>query len=193
MNSNGTADGKGHVFIMSAPSGAGKTTLRRAVLDNFPDMLYSVSYTTRAAREGERDGVDYHFIDTEAFRQRLTENRWVEWAKVHGHYYGTDASFLEEGIASGHDVLLDLDIQGEMQLMQRHPESVAIFIMPPSLAVLRNRLESRGSDDAAEIAKRLVTAEEEIAEKDRYHHVIVNDLLPQAIAELVAIIRRYGK
>ncbi|MEE8399332.1 MAG: guanylate kinase [Desulfobacterales bacterium] len=189
--SDGPADGKGHLFIMSAPSGAGKTTLCRLVLDRFPDMLYSVSYTTRTAREGERDGVDYHFIDTEAFQQRLTENEWAEWAKVHDHYYGTYAPFLEEATASGRDVLLDLDVQGEMQLTQRYPESVTIFVMPPSAAVLKNRLESRGTDDTDEITRRLVTAEKEMVQKDRYHHVIINDRLPQAIAELVAIIGRH--
>ena len=137
-----------HLFIISAPSGGGKTTLCREVRKQFPDMLYSVSYTTRKPRKGEQDGVDYHFIGKNEFKTRIDERQWAEWALVHGHYYGTDSTFLEEGLNAGHDILLDLDVQGTQQLLKRYSECVAIFIRPPSLEALQRRLEARGSDSA---------------------------------------------
>ena len=180
-----------HLFIISAPSGGGKTTLCREVRRHFPDMLYSVSYTTRKPRKGEQDGIDYHFIDKNEFKIRIDHGKWAEWARVHGNYYGTDATFLDEGLRAGHDILLDLDVQGTRQLLKRYPECVAIFIRPPSLKVLKRRLEARGSDSAENIALRLDNAEKEIAQQDLYHQVIVNDRLPDAIEELISIIEQY--
>ena len=180
-----------HLFIISAPSGGGKTTLCREVRKQFPDMLYSVSYTTRKPRKGEQDGVDYYFIEKNEFKTRIDDGKWAEWALVHGNYYGTATAFLDEGLIAGHDVLLDLDVQGTRQLLKRYAECVAIFIRPPSLQALQRRLEARGSDSPETIAVRLRNAEKEIAQQDLYHHVIVNDQLPIAIKELISIIEKY--
>ncbi|MEJ2728802.1 MAG: guanylate kinase [Deltaproteobacteria bacterium] len=180
-----------HLFIISSPSGGGKTTLCREVRQHFPDMLYSVSYTTRKPRKGEQDGVDYHFIDKNEFKTRIDSGRWAEWAQVHGNCYGTDSKFLDEGLVAGHDILLDLDVQGTRQLLKRYSQCVAIFIRPPSLKALQRRLEARGSDSAQAIAVRLRNAEKEIDQQNLYHHVIVNDQLPTAIAELISTIEKY--
>jgi guanylate kinase len=182
-----------HLFIISAPSGGGKTTLCREARKHFPDMLYSVSDTTRKPRKGEQDGIDYHFIGKNEFKTRIDDGKWAEWALVYGNYYGTSADFLDEGLIAGQDILLDLDVQGTRQLLKRYAECVAIFIRPPSLEALQRRLEARGSDSAETIAVRLRNAEKEIAHQDLYHHVIVNDQLPIAIAELISIIENYRK
>lgn len=182
----------GRRFILSAPSGAGKTTLCRAVLDRFPDLRYSISHTTRKPRPGEIDGVDYFFITPDEFRERLNANRWAEWANVHGNYYGTSADFLESQSAAGRDVLLDIDVQGTKQLLARYPHhTVAIFILPPSMAVLKERLIARGAESGPEMEKRLQNAVREMAQKEMYHHLIVNDRLPETIHALSALISRY--
>lgn len=181
----------GHLFILSAPSGAGKTTLRQAALNHFPDLIFSVSYTTRQARTGERVGTDYNFIDKPEFERGIAEGRWAEWAMVHGNYYGTSAEFLNQNLATGNDVLLEIDVQGTRKLLRHYPQSVTIFITPPSLAVLKKRLESRGTDSAQTIALRLANAKIEILQKDLYRYVIINDQLDDAIAELVAIIEKH--
>ncbi len=182
---------RGHLFIISAPSGAGKTTLCKAVLNHLQDMLYSVSYTTRQPRVDEKDGVDYYFIGRDEFVKRLENGKWAEWAEVHGNYYGTSAEFLDKFLAAGKDILLDIDIQGTIQLLEQYPDTITIFIMPPSLDTLRLRLESRGTDNKNVIARRLVNAEKEMEKKDLYRHVIVNDGLSSAIEELISIIEKY--
>ncbi len=181
----------GHLFIIAAPSGGGKSTLCREVLKRFSDIHYSVSYTTRKRRRGERDGVDYHFIGKRDFKNGIKTGKWAEWAVVHGHYYGTSADFLAEGLANGWDILLDLDVQGTRQILERYPDSVAIFILPPSLEVLRDRLEARGTDSAASIAIRLKNAKKEIAQQDLFQHVIINEQLSKAVQELISIIHKY--
>jgi guanylate kinase len=181
----------GLLFIVSAPSGAGKSTLCHAVLDHFADLLYSISYTTRKPRSDEQEGVDYHFITQKDFEAGIAKNRWAEWALVHGNYYGTSAEFLDQGLSAGRDILLDIDVQGARQILQRHPNGVTIFIMPPSLEALRHRLESRGSDSADDIIVRLDNAEKEMAQRDLYRHVVVNDRLPDAAAKLIGIFERY--
>ena len=180
-----------HLFIISAPSGTGKTTLSRGLLKQFPDMLYSVSYTSRNPRKGEKEGIDYHFVDRDEFKRRIDTGRWAEWALVYDHYYGTSADFLDAGLKAGKDILLDLDMQGTRQLLKRYVECVAIFIRPPSLAALRQRLEKRGTDSAQTIAVRLGNAEKEMAQQDIYQHVIVNDSLAAAQAQLIALIKQY--
>ena len=180
-----------HLFIIAAPSGGGKSTLCREALKRFSDMHYSVSYTTRKRRPGEQDGVDYHFIAKRDFRNGIKTGKWAEWAVVHGHYYGTSADFLAKGLAEGRDILLDLDVQGTRQILARYPGSVAIFIMPPSLEVLRERLEARGTDSAESIAIRLKNAEKEIAQLDLFQHVIINEQLSKAVQELISIIQKY--
>jgi guanylate kinase len=181
----------GHLFILSAPSGAGKTTLRQVALNHFPDLIFSVSYTSRKPRAGERVGADYHFINKPEFEKGIAEGRWVEWATVHGNYYGTSAEFLNQNLAAGKDVLLEIDVQGTRKLLRHYPQSITIFIIPPSLAVLRKRLESRGTDDAQAIALRLANAKMEMDQKNLYRYVIINDRLDDAIAELVAILEKH--
>lgn len=155
-------------------------------------MLYSVSYTSRKPRKSEQDGIDYFFIDKDEFKRRIDTGRWAEWALVHGNYYGTSADFLDEGLRDRKDILLDLDVQGTRQMLERYSECVAIFIRPPSLEALRQRLEKRGTDSAESMAVRLGNAEKEMAQQDLYHHVIVNDQLTAALSELTSVIESYG-
>ncbi len=183
----------GHLFILSAPSGAGKSTLCRALLDHFNDLQYSVSHTTRSPRKGEQAGIDYHFISPAKFEQMIARGQWAEWARVHGNYYGTSAEEIETHLAAGRDVLLDIDVQGAAQILKRYPDSISIFILPPSMDTLKTRLKKRGTDSPETIEKRLAEAENEIRQKDRYRHVIVNDQLESAIAELVAIVGQYHR
>ena len=182
---------QGHLFIISAPSGGGKTTLSKAVVNRFNDIFYSVSYTTRSPRNGEQDGVDYYFIQKKDFEKRIESGHWAEWAEVHGNYYGTSAEFLDKGLDSGHDMLLDIDVQGTIQILGRYPDSVTIFIMPPSLETLRKRLEMRRTESRATIERRLLNAEKEIVQKGLYRYVIVNDQLSVSIEKLIAIIEKY--
>ena len=182
---------QGHLFIISAPSGGGKTTLSKAVVNRFNDIFYSVSYTTRSPRNGEQDGVDYYFIQKKDFEKRIESGHWAEWAEVHGNYYGTSAEFLDKGLDSGHDMLLDIDVQGTIQILGRYPDSVTIFIMPPSLETLRKRLEMRRTESRATIERRLLNAENEIVQKGLYRYVIVNDQLSVSIEKLIAIIEKY--
>ena len=185
--------GKGDLFVVSAPSGSGKTTLCKALRKHYPDIAYSISTTTRKPRKGEKDGIDYHFMAKGEFLVKLNSDCWAEWALVHDHYYGTSAAFLNETLASGKDILLDIDVQGTRQILERYPDAVTIFIMPPSLEVLRARLEKRGTDSRETIEKRMGNAETEISKKDLYRHVIINDRLEAAINELIEIVGSYKK
>jgi guanylate kinase len=185
---NNCGSKSGRIFVISAPSGAGKSTLRRAILKRFPNIQYSISYTTRAPRTGEQNGVDYHFISLDAFLAKRRQNQWAEWAKVHGNYYGTSAPFLDQAIASGQDIFLDIDVQGTVQILERYPRAVTIFIMPPSLSVLKQRLEKRGTESAREIEKRLRNAQREIDRNGMYDHIIINDDLQTAIQTLARTI-----
>lgn len=188
---SGVPDRTGLLFIVSAPSGAGKSTLCRAVRQRFPDLLYSISYTTRPPRRGEQNGVDYYFIAQDEFEKGIARGQWAEWAEVHGNYYGTSADLLDRGLAGGKDILLDIDVQGMRQILQRYPAGITIFIMPPSLATLQRRLEARGTDSPEVIAVRLKNAHQEMTQKDRYRHVIINDQLANATAELIGILEKY--
>jgi guanylate kinase len=179
------------LFVISAPSGAGKSTLCRAVLDRFSDLVYSVSYTTRSPRSGEQNGKDYHFITKDEFEKGIARDRWAEWAEVHDHYYGTSADFLNGELSGGRDILLDIDIQGTRKILQRYPDAVTIFIMPPSLETLKSRLQSRGTDSPEAIAVRLQNAAEEMAQKDLYRHIIINDRLTDAVGELIVVFEKY--
>ncbi|RUA03118.1 MAG: guanylate kinase [Deltaproteobacteria bacterium] len=181
----------GHLFILSAPSGAGKSTLCRALLDHFSDLQYSVSYTTRSPRKGEKEGVDYHFISPARFEEMIAQGKWAEWARVHGNYYGTSGEDIEKHLKAGRDVLLDIDVQGAAQILKRYPDGISVFILPPSMDALRARLDERGTDSRETIEKRLAEAENEIRQKDRYRHVIVNDRLEKAIAGLIDLVNRY--
>ena len=187
------SQGPGHLFILSAPSGAGKTTLGRAVLKRFSDLLYSVSFTTRNVRDGEQDGADYHFISKVEFEKGIAADRWAEWAAVHGNYYGTSAEFLNRNLAAGNDILLDIDVQGTRKILKRYPQSITIFIMPPSLSVLEQRLQSRATDSAEAIRLRLKNAKKEMVQKKEYRHIIINDKLADALEQLATIINKYKK
>jgi guanylate kinase len=183
--------GKGYLFIISAPSGAGKTTLCKALLARFQDMCYSVSYTTRKPRTGERTGVEYHFISKEDFIKGIETGKWAEWAEVHGNYYGTSAAFLDEKLSQGKDILMDIDVQGTIQIIKRYAHALTFFIKPPSLNILKSRLESRGTENPEAISKRLNAAKNEMEKMSFYRHVVVNDELPKAVSELAAIIETY--
>jgi len=182
---------KGRLFIISAPSGAGKTTLCKLVLSHFPDIIFSISYTTRSPRSKEANGADYYFISQDDFKDKIKEGKWLEWAKVYGNYYGTLAEFVKKNLALGKDMLFDVDVQGTIQILDQYPDSVTIFIMPPSLAALELRLKSRGSDSKKVIAGRLVNAKKEMEQKDLYQHVIINDRLPEAAQKLISIIKQH--
>lgn len=176
------------LFVVSAPSGAGKTTLCKAALNRLPDLVYSISSTTRAPRPGEQAGKDYFFVSEDQFRQGIEAGQWAEWAKVHDHYYGTSASFIDHHLKMGRDVLLDIDVQGARQILKRYPFAVTIFIMAPSMDALRERLVDRAQDADAVIDKRMKNAETEIASKGWYQHVVVNDDLDAAIDHFVSIL-----
>jgi guanylate kinase len=178
----------GRIFIISAPSGAGKTTLCNEILKKFPDLRYSISHTTRQPRTGELDGVDYFFITADEFKHNIEKEIWAEWAQVHDHFYGTSAQFIDRHLSEGKDILLDIDVNGARQILDRYPHSITIFIMPPTFETLAQRLKSRGTDNDEIIAKRLKNAKTEIAQKDFYKHIVVNDSLPEAIEMLSAII-----
>jgi guanylate kinase len=188
-----TSSHEGRLFVLSAPSGAGKSTLCRILRQRRPALRYSISYTTRSIRAGEVDGQDYFFIDANTFQEGIAAGRWLEWARVHGHYYGTAADFIDRTLAAGHDLLLDIDVQGADQLVQRYPQAVTIFIMPPSMDELRQRLAKRGTDAPDVIAARLRNAREEMAARSRYRYIVVNDQLDQAVEELLALVDAAGR
>jgi guanylate kinase len=184
------ASRRGQLFIVSAPSGAGKSTLCKAVRERLPDLHYSISYTTRAMRSDEVDGVHYHFISQADFREGIRQNRWAEWATVHDNLYGTAMADLNRTMAAGGDILLDIDVQGARQLVERFPDCVTVFILPPSIEILKQRLADRATDLKETIALRLQNAEKEIAAKDDYQHIIINEDLDKAVNELEEIIRQ---
>lgn len=180
---------RGFLFIVSGPSGAGKTTLSGAALKAFPDLKLSVSCTTRRPRGGEIEGVDYQFVDAARFDAMIDEDDLAEWAEVHGHRYGTPRSPLDRALAEGRDMLLDIDVQGAAQLRRLYPEAVAVFLMPPDRATLESRLRGRGTDSEATVRRRLDNACREIRCAADYDHVIVNRDRDEAIAEFEAIMR----
>lgn len=179
----------GNLIIVSAPSGAGKTTLVKALLAADPRVVYSISCTTRAPRPGERDGVDYHFVSADEFRRRIEEHDFLESAEVHGHFYGTPKSWIEAQLAADRDVVLDIDTQGATQVRRLVPDAVTVFILPPSRAVLEARLRARQTDSEAVIERRLTAAHAEIAHCAEYGFVIINNELDVAVADLQAIVR----
>lgn len=178
---------KGTLFVISAPSGAGKTTLIGQVLKQFPQLSYSISHTTRKPRQGEIHGRDYFFIDEQEFQTRIARDQWIEWAQVHGNFYGTDKAFVSEKLDEGENLLLDIDVQGAKQIMNSDLRLVSVFILPPSIEVLEQRLESRGTDSPDVIVHRMENAQWEMDQQRVYDHVIVNDGLEKAVADLCLI------
>jgi guanylate kinase len=180
--------GKGLLFILSGPSGSGKTTLYKEVASVLPNMRHSVSFTTRPPRLGEVNNIDYTFVSKDEFRIMIEKGEFVEWAGIHGELYGTSMKRLEDIIDSGTDVILDIDIQGAMQLKEKYKSGVYIFVLPPSMEVLKERLGKRMANSKEEIEKRLKVAVEEIKKYQEYDYVIVNKILKDALKELEAII-----
>lgn len=178
----------GLLFVISAPSGAGKTSLCSLVREAEPDLRQSISYTTRPQRPGETDGVDYHFVSKARFEQMVAEEAFIEWAEVHGNCYGTARHVLEEARAAGVDLLLDIDFQGAAQLRESGFDGIFIFILPPSMAELQRRLTERDTDSAAVIAERMHNAREEIRQAVHFDYLIVNDELERAMAAVHAVI-----
>ena len=193
IRKNSAGQDAGRLFIISAPSGAGKTTLCNAMRSHFNELRYSISYTTREAREGERHAVDYYFITKAEFEQGIHRDRWAEWAKVHGNYYGTCARWIAKSLKAGENILLDIDVQGMRQLLDQFPEAVTIFIMPPSLEELQSRLRQRGLDDGPTITLRIKNARAEMDQQELYRHVVINDDLADAKQQLISIIERYTR
>ncbi len=176
------------VFVITGPSGVGKGTLIRGLMERLPALQLSVSATTRAPRPGERDGVDYHFLTPERFEELLRDGRFVEHADYAGRRYGTLRSELEDRTRAGIPVVLEIEVQGARQVRAAMPQAVQVFIAPPSLEVLGERLRGRGTDDEAEVARRLAVAEQELAAQPEFAHVVVNDDLERALAELTEIV-----
>ncbi|MBI5207376.1 MAG: guanylate kinase [Candidatus Firestonebacteria bacterium] len=180
---------QGLIIVISAPSGAGKTSICRKLISLTPSLVHSVSVSTRKPREGEKDGIDYFFTTEESFFKRRAENEFVEWAFVHGNYYGTPKKFMEESIKNGNDVLLEIDVVGALKVKESNPDSILIFILPQSMAVLEARLRERKTDDEEIIKKRLINAENEIKYIDKYNYIIKNIDLNKAVDDVKSIIR----
>jgi guanylate kinase len=179
---------RGGVIVVSAPSGAGKTTLCRRLLAEVPGIEFSVSHTTRPAREGERNGIDYHFVTPETFEERRQRGEFIEWAVVAGHLYGTSADAVRQVTERGHDVLLDIDTQGAAAIRQLVPEAVHVFILPPGPEALRARLAGRRSETPETLARRLDLARDEVGKAPGYDFIVVNDDLEEAFDRLRAIV-----
>jgi guanylate kinase len=187
----------GTLFIVTAPSGAGKTTLVRGLLARDPKVQLSISYTTREPRPGEQNGREYHFVDVDRFCSLRDRGEFLEWAEVHGNYYATSRTWLQEQIAAGRDTLLEIDWQGAQQVRKVFPDAVGVFILPPSLQELEVRLRGRGTDSEAVIARRLLAARGEMRHVGEFDYVIINNELQAAVDDLVAVVRaarlRYAK
>ena len=179
----------GTLFIVTAPSGAGKTTLVSGLLERDPQVRLSVSYTTRAPRAGEVNGQHYHFIDVPGFRALRDKGEFLEWAEVHNNYYGTSKRWLEEQTRAGGDILLEIDWQGAQQVRKVFPKAVGVFILPPSVEELERRLRGRGTDSEDVIARRVLAARGEMRHVAEFDYVIINENLPTAIEDLVAVVR----
>jgi guanylate kinase len=179
----------GCLFVLAAPSGGGKTSLVRSLLEREPGIRLSVSYTTRAPRPGEQDGIHYHFVDEPAFMTLKDRGEFLEHAQVHGHWYATSSTWLSQEVQHGHDVLLEIDWQGAQQVRRLIPEAVHIFILPPSLASLKERLEKRGQDAPDVIVRRLEAAREEMRHCGEFDYVIMNQDFARAVDDLSAIVR----
>jgi guanylate kinase len=185
MSSRG---GRGLLLVVSAPSGTGKTTVVERLVERCPDLARSRSYTSRPARAGERDGVDYNFVDRPAFEATAARGGFLEWADVFGNLYGTGRAETEAILAQGLDVVLVIDVQGARQVRSRMPEAVGVFLLPPSFPILESRLRGRCQDDEAAIGRRLATARAEISALAEYDYVVVNDDLERCVGELCAIV-----
>lgn len=179
----------GNLYVVAAPSGAGKTTLVRLLLAQEPAIHLSISFTTRAPRPGEENGREYHFVAVDAFRGMISRDDFLEWAEVHGNFYGTSKKWISDQLTAGHDVLLEIDWQGAQQVRKLFPDALGIFILPPSIDELTRRLVGRGTDAPEIIERRLAAAEAEMRHVGEFDYVIINDQLDQALEDLRAIVR----
>lgn len=182
---------QGNIFVVTAPSGAGKTTMVAALLAADPQIKLSVSYTTRAPRDGEVDGKNYHFVSREQFIAMLQRSEFLESAEVYGNFYGTSQLWIQQQLDAGNDILLEIDWQGAQQVRKLFPQAIGIFILPPSLQALEQRLCGRGTDSAESIAKRMASARDEITHVDEFEYVIVNEVIADAIQDLISVVRTY--
>lgn len=174
--------------MISAPSGVGKTTLCRRLLERISGIFFSVSYTTRSPRQGEFDGIDYHFITQDRFEEMVSADAFLEWAQVYGNFYGTSKSEVLSRLELGEDVLLDIDVQGARQVRRLFPEAILIFLLPPSWSVLEARLRDRGSEDSSRLKLRMVNAKSEMEAVHEYDFAVINDDLSRATEDLKSIV-----
>jgi guanylate kinase len=183
------ANNPGSLFVIVAPSGAGKTSLVRGLLQDEPDVRLSVSFTTRAPRPGERDGIDYRFVSVSDFERRRTEGEFLEWARVHDNLYGTSRAWIESQMSAGQDIILEIDCQGAEQVKRLYPDAVGVFIAPPSIAELARRLRARAQDTEAVIQRRIDAAQDELSQAARFEYVIINQDFGTALEQLRAVVR----
>jgi len=179
----------GNLYVVAAPSGAGKTTLVRLLLEHEPDVQLSISHTTRDPRPGEQDGREYHFVDSDEFRAMIDRHDFLEWAEVHGNFYGTSKKRIADRLAAGGDVLLEIDWQGAQQVRAIFPAAIGVFILPPSMEELTRRLTGRGTDSSEVISRRLAAAQAEMRHVGEFDYVIINDQLERALEDLRAVVR----
>lgn len=184
------ASGRGLLLVLSAPSGAGKTTLSLRLLQDFPEAVFSVSYTTRPPRGTEKNGVEYHFVDALTFQKKIDSGDFVEWAEVHGHFYGSPQSVVDQVRENGGIALFDIDVQGGKAIKRRYSDAVLGFILPPSIEELERRLKERGTESEDRVRARLLAARSEIEKGTAsYDYIIVNDSFDRALTDLKSIIR----
>lgn len=179
---------KGCLIVVSGPSGTGKGTVCSALLEKHKEIAYSISATTRQPRTGEVDGVNYYFLAKNVFEKMIEDGELLEWAEVYGNYYGTPLKKIQERLAVGQDILLEIDTQGAMSVKEKFPDEIYIYIMPPSLKELERRLKTRGTDSAESIERRLKSAAGEMEIAERYNYIVVNEQVEQAVEQIAAII-----
>lgn len=188
MEVNNGVSKNGSIFIVSAPSGTGKSTICKEIIKQIPDLKFSISYTTRAKRKGEVNGVDYFFISESDFDKKLKENFFIEWADVYGKKYGTSADFIKKTISEGQDILLEIDVQGARNIKNIFEGAIAIFILPPSIQELEKRMKHRNENNESDMALRLRNARDEIMKSTFYDYIVINDDLDSAVEKVKSII-----